>query len=69
MGASVDFPCVYSTEPTHTLREGAIGTEEECEDQPAHGRKRKPMGSMPTLTGIFGLTAANAAIKILLGLK
>ena len=68
-GASVDFPCVYSLEPTHELREGAIGTEEDCEDQPDHGRKRKPMGSLPTLTGIFGLTAANAAIKTLLSLK
>jgi len=29
------------------------------------GRRRAALGSLPTLTGIFGLTIANAAIQLL----
>jgi tRNA A37 threonylcarbamoyladenosine dehydratase len=61
------FPCVYSIEPVDNLPEGVIGPEE---PQPStdleRGRVRRPLGSLPTLTGIFGLTAANTAIRILL---
>ncbi len=31
------------------------------------GRPRRVLGSLPTLPGIFGLTAANAALEMLLG--
>ncbi|MDH7599192.1 MAG: tRNA threonylcarbamoyladenosine dehydratase [Sedimentisphaerales bacterium] len=31
------------------------------------GRPRRPLGSLPTLTGIFGLTCGHVAIQILLG--
>jgi hypothetical protein len=31
------------------------------------GRKRRTLGSLPTLTGIFGLVAANTAIGMLAG--
>lgn len=31
------------------------------------GRPRRPLGSLPTLTGIFGLACAQAAIEIILG--
>jgi hypothetical protein len=33
----------------------------------ARGRARVPLGSIPTVTGIFGLTAAQVALRILLG--
>jgi tRNA A37 threonylcarbamoyladenosine dehydratase len=67
-GIPVDFPCVYSEEqlpnplplaaPTDTLSEMPIIE---------RGRARNTLGSMPTITGIFGLTAANLAIKMLIG--
>jgi tRNA threonylcarbamoyladenosine dehydratase len=36
-------------------------------DAPARGRKRPTLGSLPTLTGMFGLWLAHEAIAILLG--
>jgi tRNA A37 threonylcarbamoyladenosine dehydratase len=33
------------------------------------GRRRAALGSLPTLTGIFGLAIANEAIKFLSGQK
>ncbi|MCK5295355.1 MAG: tRNA threonylcarbamoyladenosine dehydratase [Alphaproteobacteria bacterium] len=66
-GASLDFTCVYSTEPTHTIREGAVMPESESEENfYDKGRKRRTMGSLPTITGIVGLIAANTAINMLL---
>ncbi len=38
----------------------------EEEDFLIRGRKRRPMGSLPTITGIFGLMTANTAVKMLL---
>ena len=67
-GVSTDFPSVYSIEPV------APGAVEKQGDpaKPAHtlvrGRTRTILGSLPTLTGIVGLTAANEAIHILAGL-
>jgi len=29
------------------------------------GRKRTPLGSLSTITGLFGLTAANEAIRLI----
>jgi len=57
------FPCVYSDESRHNLLETAIGDVEEY--SPGPGRKRRVLGSMSTITGIFGLTAANVAIAML----
>ncbi len=63
-GAGVEFTCVYSTEKI--VQSGG-----EADDEPAsaseqtlsRGRTRRALGSLPTLTGIFGLTAAHAAIE------
>lgn len=42
-------------------------TDEESEGEAlSRGRKRRALGSLPTVTGIFGLTAANEALRILL---
>ena len=67
-GASVRFMCVYSTE--WVARDGDRGEEMEdaaAEQTLSRGRERRPLGSLPTLTGIFGLTAANAAIEQIVG--
>ena len=64
---SIDFDCVYSPEPVRHLRRDAVlppGLSEE--NYYPRGRKRASLGSLPTLTGIFGLTAANhVLLKIL----
>ncbi|MGI5831571.1 MAG: tRNA threonylcarbamoyladenosine dehydratase [Thermoguttaceae bacterium] len=59
-----DIPCVYSTEPVREhLGSGAILSPDVSEDDPRlHGRRRSTLGSLPTVTGIFGLMLANAAI-------
>jgi tRNA A37 threonylcarbamoyladenosine dehydratase len=66
-GLAVDFPCVYSTESVHALPEDAVtDTADVSEETLRRGRKRQTLGSLPTLTGIFGLTAANLAIRMLI---
>ncbi len=72
-GAGVDFPCVYSIEPPPpaadepmTADEAVVGPEE-APDTYIRGRARRTLGSLPTITGIFGLTVANEALRILLG--
>ena len=60
--------CVYSIEPQRSkairIENAATLPEKEFLER---GRKRAVLGSLPTITGIFGLTAANAALAILLG--
>ena len=53
--------CVYSDEQT-ALPETAIAEAEE-ENTIPHGRTRHTLGSLPTITAIFGLTIANQVIK------
>jgi tRNA A37 threonylcarbamoyladenosine dehydratase len=66
-GVPVDIPCVHSDEPTAGLPDTALGEAEEGSDAVVErGRKRRPLGSLSTITGIFGLTAATEALKILL---
>ncbi|NLE30506.1 MAG: tRNA threonylcarbamoyladenosine dehydratase [Phycisphaerae bacterium] len=66
-GVATNFTCVYSIEPVKNLPPGVIGPEEpESCTSLERGRTRRPLGSLPTLTGIFGLTAANSALQILL---
>ncbi len=66
-GVPLDIPCVYSIESIGTLRRTAIGNLEDVDEQPhPRGRQRASLGSLPTLTGIFGLTVANTAIQMLL---
>lgn len=66
MNVPLDLTCVHSTEPlpprSHTKPEDKSPSEEILE----RGRPRRPLGSLPTITGIFGLTAANAAIQRLM---
>lgn len=66
-GIATPFTCVYSIEPVSNLPSGVIGPEEP-ESSPGleRGRARRPLGSLPTLTGIFGLTAANTGLRLLL---
>ena len=67
-GLPVDFPCVYSDEPVHGLPEEAIDrTGAHAEEVLERGRRRRTLGSLPTLTGIFGLVTANLALKTILG--
>ncbi|HAU29389.1 MAG TPA: tRNA threonylcarbamoyladenosine dehydratase [Rhodospirillaceae bacterium] len=66
-GASCDFLSVYSTEPTSNLPEDALAPAEPGLIE--GGRPRRPMGSLPTITGIFGLILANEVIRCLSGEK
>ncbi|HEX2972472.1 MAG TPA: tRNA threonylcarbamoyladenosine dehydratase [Tepidisphaeraceae bacterium] len=64
----VDMTCVYSIEPVTHIPEEAIDREGlHAEETLDRGRKRRTLGSLPTLTGIFGLTAANTAIRMMVG--
>jgi tRNA A37 threonylcarbamoyladenosine dehydratase len=58
--------CVHSMEPMDDRAYAAMGDQENDDDTEVRGRLRRPMGSLPTLTGIFGLTCAHAAIQILI---
>jgi tRNA A37 threonylcarbamoyladenosine dehydratase len=66
-GVSTEFRCVYSSElvgdPTRQFDDGV---EELSENLHPQGRVRRVLGSLPTLTGIFGLTLANEALRMLL---
>jgi tRNA A37 threonylcarbamoyladenosine dehydratase len=62
-GIAGGVKCVYSIEPA---REMAAMPEDESEYF-ERGRKRKPLGSLSCVTGIFGLTAASEIIKTILG--
>lgn len=67
-GVPMDFPCVFSEEqlpnPLPIARPAGNPGEEPFLQR---GRVRNTLGSLPTLTGMFGLTAANLAIQILIG--
>jgi len=66
-GLPLDLPCVHSIEPIHHLPPTAgVGGDDDQEIY-TRGRLRRSLGSLPTLTGIFGLTLANEAVRILLG--
>jgi hypothetical protein len=58
--------CVYSIEPLDDAVRAAIGPEDQAEELESHGRGRRPLGSLPTMTGIFGLTCAHVATRMLL---
>jgi tRNA threonylcarbamoyladenosine dehydratase len=67
-GVPVDFPCVYSVEPVAGRLAESVGEPEEgAEEVLDRGRKRRVLGSLPTLPAIFGLAAANEALRIILG--
>lgn len=61
----LDFRCVYSVEPMALALESP--DEMDRADAIGSGRPRRLLGSLPTLTGIIGLTIAHEALRILLG--
>lgn len=62
-GISTDFPCVFSREPVRMKPDrNLLPVEESEENFLPQGRKRSTMGSLPTITGIFGLVIANEVI-------
>ena len=62
--------CVYSTEDVSPIRTKLLGAPEEPKPEEfTRGRARHVLGSLPTLTGIFGLTMANYTILKLAGVN
>ncbi len=55
--------CVYSDTPAPKDRTPVLNAEEDYN----RGRKRRKMGSLPTVTGVFGLTLAHQAVRYLTG--
>lgn len=66
-GAGLKTRCVYSIEPQEILPPTAISDSLEEKEDGHRGRRRHALGSLPTLPGIFGLTAANEVIRALSG--
>jgi tRNA A37 threonylcarbamoyladenosine dehydratase len=65
---ATDVPCVFSDEPVSPrFLAPPVADAAVADEQLERGRKRRVLGSLPTLTGIFGLTVANLALEILLG--
>jgi tRNA A37 threonylcarbamoyladenosine dehydratase len=64
-GVPLDILCVSSREPVPRDRLGAPDAADLADL--SRGRPRRALGSLPTLTGIFGLTAANEALRLVLG--
>ena len=60
-GVPLDFKVVYSPELTKDKSKLAMP-----ESAPEKGRVRHQMGSLPTITGIFGLTCAQVALDYLI---
>ena len=49
-------------EPKNSVQEIVSELELELNSEPDHGRKRPPLGTVPYITGTFGLMIANIAI-------
>jgi tRNA A37 threonylcarbamoyladenosine dehydratase len=60
---SLDFPCVYSNEKVSKYALASPDTENAVLRGNIQGRERNILGSLPTITGIFGLTVSNYALK------
>lgn len=54
--------CIYSTEQVNFSYQGPEKTEQPASPYEDRGRKRNILGSLPTITGIFGLILANEVI-------
>lgn len=61
--------CVYSTESVNFDYQPPTEDEDDRNPLSRRGRKRVTLGSLPTLTGIFGLILANEAIMHLARLR
>ena len=67
-GISQGVPCVYSEEKPQKSDEEMISSlesESSLEDE-GHGRKRTSLGSVPYVTGVFGLMVANLVIETII---
>lgn len=66
IGVGKGIKCVYSIEDVNfDYGQPVPHSHRDC-DSSSRGRSRRVLGSLPTLTGIFGLTIANTAIYRLL---
>ncbi len=61
-GVAMDFPVVFSPE----LSQDSTRLQLPADAQPENGRVRHEMGSLPTITGIFGLMCAQVALDYFL---
>ncbi len=60
----MNCPCVYSSEDISAVRHACLGEPEPSTlEEARRGRARHVMGSLPTITGIFGLALANYVIQ------
>ena len=66
-GAGLDITCVYSNEPRHPTPEAWSGPPEAHPASHRRGRPRASLGSLPTITGIFGLMLAHGVMAYLTG--
>ncbi|MDO4570635.1 MAG: tRNA threonylcarbamoyladenosine dehydratase [Planctomycetia bacterium] len=66
-GEPMEAVCVYSSEDVSRVRIALLGEPEpRVSEGFERGRLRNVLGSLPTLTGIFGLTIANHVIQKLI---
>ncbi len=61
-GITGGIRCVYSTEPVDFSYQGPEKTAQPATLYENRGRKRNVLGSLPTITGIFGLILANEVL-------
>jgi len=61
-GVEGGIQCIYSTERVEFIYQGPEETTQPASAYEDRGRKRNVLGSLPTITGIFGLTLANEVI-------
>lgn len=61
-GVEGGIQCVFSTERVKFDYKGPEETEQPASTYEDRGRKRNVLGSLPTVTGIFGLILANSVI-------
>ena len=66
-GIESGITCVYSTEPVEFEYKPPPAAEKPLTPLADRGRPRRTLGSLPTLTGIFGLMLANEVILYLAG--
>lgn len=63
-GTGKGITCVYSTEDVDfNYRDPEIEAQDQTNSAADRGRPRRVLGSLPTITGIFGLVIANLAIQ------
>ena len=68
VGVASGILCVYSVEPPRNAVPDVVSTDPVPPGfEHRRGRKRRPLGSLSTLTGMFGLIAATQAILLLAG--